>query len=107
MNEQKKLEQHIDTLNAKALTDVIGKEHLQTTQAIVLDGIGQKCASERRRFQKATRTRQSITNVLSCAVILLCFYYLLPHSDQCRYAIDGHFTDHTSTINNINSVFDL
>ena len=35
MNEQKKLEQHIDTLNARALTDSIGKERLQSTQAIV------------------------------------------------------------------------
>lgn len=107
MNKQKKLEQHIDKLNAKALTDSIGKERLQSTQAILLDGIGQKCASERIRLQRATSTRQSISNILSCAVILLCFYYLLPHSDQCRYAIDGHFTDHTSTINVINSVFDL
>ena len=107
MNKQKKLEQHIDTLNARALTDSIGKERLQTTQAIVLDGIGQKCASERIRLRRAASTHQSISNILSCAVILLCFYYLLPHSDQCRYAIDGHFTDHTSTINAINSVFDL
>jgi hypothetical protein len=107
MKEQKKIEQHIDTLNAKALTNSIGKERLQSTQAILLDGIGQKCDSERIRLRRAASTRQSAISVLSCVVIILCFYYLLPHSNQCRYAIDGHFANHTSTINVINSVFDL
>ena len=105
MKTQKKIEQLVDELNAKALSSRINGSQNPSSLTLMLNGVKYWCDKERQYYKRVTAIRRITVNALSCIVILLCIYHLVPHSNQYAYVFDGNLINHTETINNINRLF--
>lgn len=102
---QKKIELLVDELGTKSLSHSISERRTKAGLTLMLDDIEHRCTVEQRHYQRMLTVRRVTVNALSCIVILLCTYYLIPHSDQYTFVFNGHLTDHSETINRINLLF--
>lgn len=104
-NTQKKIERLLYEMNVKSLSRSIGERSAESKLHLMLDGIEQRCTAEQRRYQRMLTVRQMTINTLSCIVILLCIYYLIPHNGQYTFVFDDHLTNHSETISQIDRLF--
>ncbi|MBR3959514.1 MAG: hypothetical protein IKJ81_05640 [Bacteroidales bacterium] len=102
MKTQKEIEQIVDNLNAKALSDSL----LLPDLAQMLDGVERRCDKEMLHHKRLTTIRRCTLNTISCIIIILFTYCFFPNN-QYAYVFDGNLVNHSETVNKIDKLFAL